>query len=81
MVNDANEVETVEVELKVRTCDAPPADGGRHKAVALDGPGTACPEARCNGKIWYYNGEAKRVEVRKDALDDIADSEIIDVLD
>lgn len=73
-----NEIETVEVVLKIRKCDN---RNCRNDAVVLEGPGVNCPRRFCPGDIVYTTGDVKTVEMAAEAVEDIADSEIMEIKD
>lgn len=72
-----NEPETVEVVLKIRKCDSRDC---RRDAVVLEGPGVPCPTCT-RGEIVYTTGDVKTVEMRREAVEEIADSEIMEIKD
>lgn len=74
---ESEDSETVEVVLKVRKCDNRDC---RRDAIVLEGPGTPCPTCT-SGELLYTTGDVKTVEFRREAVEQIADSEIQEIKD
>lgn len=79
MVRDTDDPETTRVALRIRRCNARSCG---ERAVALEGPNTDCPFCHVamegRGKLRYATGDVQTVELRKDRIADIADSEIVE---
>jgi|AntDeeMetagen681_2_1112603.scaffolds.fasta_scaffold00412_4 hypothetical protein len=77
MVEDPNDMDSKTVVLKVRKCDSRDC---RRDAVVIDGPGADCPFCR-RGEIVYTTGDVKTVEMLPENIEEVADSEIVEIKD
>lgn len=74
MVTDTDDPDTVRIALRIRRCNSRNCG---ERAVSLEGPEVYCPF--CNGgKLRYATGDVQIIEIPKDRVEEIPDSEIVD---